>query len=42
MNLFKNYCTIGVTEFNENFKNKINEPQRAQRALRKRGKRDVC
>jgi hypothetical protein len=42
MNLFKSYCTIRVREFNENFKNKINEPQRAQRAQRKRGKREDC
>jgi hypothetical protein len=42
MNLFKSYCTIRVTGFNESFKNKINEPQRALRALRKRGKRDDC
>jgi len=42
MNLFKSYCTIKITGFNEYFNDKINEPQRAQRAQRKRGKREVC
>jgi len=40
--LFKSYCTIRVRGFKENFKNKINEPLRALRELRKRGKRDDC